>query len=198
MARRNWGRRFTRGLRASRVRSPVKDIIRLDSPYRFWAVQASNASGTRLSLLPAWLSACVHAHRGRARVFQTPLVTHASLPRVCVRACRVGARRATVLRVCIARTNRATLRTHYMRAYTLPRWLGSAATTRIPHNFFDVLVSIVIKPRLLFTRNFPAVKNLFDFFQICHSFFFQFYYWNITREYFNCDNSFLVLYICVM
>lgn len=161
-------------------------------------MQASNASGTRLSLLPAWLSACVHAHRGRARVFQTPLVTHASLPRVCVRACRVGARRATVLRVCIARTNRATLRTHYMRAYTLPRWLGSAATTRIPHNFFDVLVSIVIKPRLLFTRNFPAVKNLFDFFQICHSFFFQFYYWNITREYFNCDNSFLVLYICVM
>lgn len=149
-----WGRRFTRGLRASRVRSPVKDIIQLDSPYRFWAVQASNASGTRLSLLSACLSACVvHAHRGRARVFQTPLVTHAcvAVARACVcvraraRACRVRARRATVLRVCIARTNRATLRTHYMRAYTLPRWLGSTATTRIPHNFFDVLVSIVIK-----------------------------------------------------
>lgn len=154
--RRNWGRRFARGLRASRVRSPeAKDIIRLDSPYRFWAVQASNASGTRLSLLLAFLSACVHAHRWTcARISNAARDSFASLSRarVCVRVEEGGWRRATVLRVCIARTNRATLRTHYMRAYTLPRWLGSTATTRIPHNFFDVLVSIVIKAWACFRR----------------------------------------------
>lgn len=87
--RRNWGRRFIRGLRASRVRSPeAKDIIRLDSPYRFWAVQASNASGTRLSLLSAFLSACVHAHRWTcARISNAARDSFASLSRarVCVR-----------------------------------------------------------------------------------------------------------------
>ena len=108
-----------------------------------------------LSFQPSFQRACTHT-AGLARVFQTPLVTHSRRCRARVCACVlrrvVGARRATVLRVCIARTNRATLRTHYMRAYTLPRWLGSTATTRIPHNFFDVLVSIVIKAWACFRR----------------------------------------------
>lgn len=81
------------------ARSPVKDIIRLDSPYRFWAVQASNASGTRLSLLSGRLSACVHAHSVDVRAYfkRRSWLMRRCRARVCVRASRfirVGLERA--------------------------------------------------------------------------------------------------------
>lgn len=125
--------RFTRGI-TSIARSPVKDIILLDSPYRFWAVQLSNASATRLAFglrvranshtrkcLRVWMRS-VYAVRNLARFSNAARVTHAV--RVRARTRRIHASTRTRAHTCILRTIRATLRTHYTRAYAVPRWLG--------------------------------------------------------------------------